>query len=365
MIYLVTNNCELFSNKLYTIVSVEKSLELLSSLTVVGLDTETEGLDPYTNKLLLVQLGCNDFQVVIDCRTVDISLYKNFLESNRLFLGWNLKFDLKFLFKHSIYLKNVYDGFLAEKLLYLGFPAGIHSFSLKSAGENYLGIELDKSVRGKIIWSQILTNDIILYGANDVKYLEDIKNLQEQKLKEQDLLRAIEVENKFVLPLAYCEYCGVKLDVNKWRSKMDQDNQKEKERKNLCDKWLIENYPECKYVTTDLQGDLFTGFCTDPIVTINWNSPKQVIPIFQHFGVNTKVEDKEHGGFKDSVEAKVLLPQSSICDLIPLYLKYGEAVKVTSTYGQNFLDQINPVSGRIHTNYTQLGADTTKQYSFI
>lgn len=360
MIYLVTNNRELFSNELYKIVSIEESLQILEPLKIVGLDTETEGLDPHTKKLLLVQLGCKDFQVVIDCRTIDIYSYKEYLESDRLFLGWNLKFDLKFLFKHKIYLKNVYDGFLAEKLLYLGYPAGIHSLSLKSAGEHYLNIELDKSVRGKIIWSKVLTDDIIQYGAYDVKYLEDIKNEQEKLLAAQDLLRAIQIENKFVLPLAYCEYCGVKLDQDKWLAKMKQDDIREKTSKELCDNWLLENYPDCPFITTDLQGDLFEGFNTKPIVTINWNSPKQVIPIFQHFGVNTKVEDKEHGGFKDSVEAKVLAPQANICSLIPLYLKYGEATKVTSTYGQNFLDQINPGSGRIHTNYSQMGADTTR-----
>ena len=53
-------------------------------------------------------------------------------------------------------------------------------------------------------------------------------------------------------------------------------------------------------------------------------------------------------------------PQKDKCDLISLYLEYKEAVKVTSTYGENFLKQVNPVSGRVHTNYQQLGADTTR-----
>lgn len=41
-------------------------------------------------------------------------------------------------------------------------------------------------------------------------------------------------------------------------------------------------------------------------------------------------------------------------------MDYKEAVKVTSTYGQNFIDQINKVSGRIQTRYSQLGADTSR-----
>ena len=43
MIYLVTACQELFTNEVYKIVSVEESLKLLEPLTIVGLDTETEG----------------------------------------------------------------------------------------------------------------------------------------------------------------------------------------------------------------------------------------------------------------------------------------------------------------------------------
>ena len=121
-IFLVTNKRELFDNDAYKIVSVEESLRLLDSLTIVGLDTETKGIDPHTGTLLSLQLGNRDFQIVIDCTTIDISRYKNYLESNRLFIFWNARFDLKWLFKYKIVPKRVYDGFLAEKLMWLGYP---------------------------------------------------------------------------------------------------------------------------------------------------------------------------------------------------------------------------------------------------
>lgn len=43
MIYLVTKQNALFENENYKVISVEESLSLLNSLTIVGLDTETEG----------------------------------------------------------------------------------------------------------------------------------------------------------------------------------------------------------------------------------------------------------------------------------------------------------------------------------
>ena len=81
MIYLVSNNLELFNlNEDIKMIGVEESIKLLTPLSIIGLDTETSGLSPWSDRLLLVQLGCKEFQVVIDCNTIDITLYKSLLE---------------------------------------------------------------------------------------------------------------------------------------------------------------------------------------------------------------------------------------------------------------------------------------------
>ena len=46
MIYLVTNEQKLIESTVYKVISVKESLELLAPLEIVGLDTETTGLDP-------------------------------------------------------------------------------------------------------------------------------------------------------------------------------------------------------------------------------------------------------------------------------------------------------------------------------
>ena len=361
MIYLVTAQQQLFDNDVYKIIGVEESLRLLEPLLNVGLDTETTGLDPYTKELKLVQLGCFDFQIVIDCTTIDILRYKEYLESNRVFIGWNLKFDLKWLFKYKIVPQRVYDGYLAEKLMWLGYPAGLHSMSLKSAGITYLDVELDKTVRGQIIWKKDLTNEIVQYAANDVKYLEKIMEAQKVELQKKGLLTAIDYENRFVLPLSYCEFCGIKLDIEKWKIKMKKDQETLNNALSELNNWVVENFPnDIRYTYVNLQGDLFEGFNTDPQCKINWNSAKQVIPLFEELGFNLLVKDKSTGETKKSIDAKVIKPQKDLSSIAPIYLKYKAAQKVVSTYGENFLNQINPVSGRIHTNYQQLGADTTR-----
>lgn len=392
-IYLVTKQLQLFDDKSYKVIGVEESLRLLEPLKIVGLDTETDSLDCHTGKLLLLQLGCIDFQIVIDCTTIDIRKYKSYLESDRLFLFWNARFDLKWLFNYKIVPKRVWDGYLGEKLLWLGYPTVLSPevwekikeprytyvpedkenkkkpyyiiyMNLKKAGEMYLGVELDKTIRGQIIWRGI-DPKVIKYAALDVKYLESIRNEQNKKLKEVGLLTAMDYECKFIISLAYLEYCGVKVDTDKWKQKMNKDNAELDAVITKMNQWLIENDPKSKYIYINYQGDLFAEnpFDLSPKVNINWNSGKQVIPIFKKFGVDVEVE--VDGENKDSINEKVLAPQKDKCGLIPLYIEYKGLMKLVSTYGQNLLDQINPHTGRLYTNFNPIGTDTAKTCSNI
>lgn len=366
MIYLVSNQKTLFESENYKVIGVKESLELLNPLTIVGLDTETQGFSPFLKKLLLLQLGNRDFQVVIDCTTVDVALYKEYLESDRLFLGWNLKFDVKFLFYHNIVPKNLYDGFLAEKMRWLGYPSGIHSLSLKSAGENYLGIELDKSVRGEIIWRKELTDEIIIYSANDVKYLEDIMNKQLEILLPRGQKLALEVENKAILPTAYFEFCGVNLDVKRWKAKMAKDQEALDKAKERLDNFVVDMYKKDKGLSKFIkivEPDLFGFVKAGPACDVNWNSSKQVIPFLESLGFKLETRDKATGGIKKSVDATIIEGQKNVHPIAEVYLEFKAAQKVTSTYGQNFLDLINPVTGRLHTSFNQIGTDTHRYSS--
>lgn len=428
-IYLVTGQGQLFDNETYKVISVEESLRLLEPLTIVGVDTETSGLDCHNDKLLSLQLGCFDFQIVIDCLTVNISQYKEFLESDRLFLFWNAKFDLKWLYISNIIPKRVYDGFLAEKLMWLGYPSGMHSMSLKSAGEKYLGIELDKSVRGEIIYRG-LNDRTVEYAALDVCYLEKIREKQLEELEKKSLITAIDYENRFVLALSYMEFCGIKLDVDKWQTKMKNDLEKLNLSLSKLNDWVVnyclsknkneslesvssdeitigytpyndKEYNEyledkakleaegCKlikelppssnmgmytyvykrpspikktvrhvYVKQELQMNLFEEYDPTPKCVINWNSANQVIPLFEELGFNLIAKDKSTGKMRKSIDAKVIKPQKNISSIAPIYLEYKAAQKVVSTYGQTFLDQVDKKTGRLYSQYSQLGADT-------
>ena len=355
-------------------------------------------------------------------------------------------FDLGFLYVNDIWPKHLWDGMLAEKLIFLGYPPALSlylydklqlpeytpvtdpntgetryyeiSYSLKAAAMRRCGINVDKTVRGKII-DEGLTEEVIVYAAGDVMWLEDIKAEQDKELDRQDLQRAMAFECEFIKPLAYAKHCGVHLDVNKWTSKMNSDIARLKNAEKALNSWVIEweknkqssvvagndveyvdpnldpksderwllehgyvRYPlgdkpnptfpgnklhaykrkpnKSKYTVKDVQGDLFEGFSTEPKCIVNWNSSKQVIPLFEELGIQVKTFDKKTKKEKKSVEEKLLAPQANDFSIIPLYLDYQGASKVVTTYGDNWLKAVNPKTGRIHVELHSIGTDTAR-----
>lgn len=377
MIYFVTGQRELseFPDSKYKCISVEESLEILEYLRIVGLDTETTGTEIWQGKLLTLQLGNKENQVVIDCTTIDIKQYKDYLESDRLFIIHNAKFDLRWLYKEHIVVRNVYDTYLAEKILFLGFPPGIVSLSLQACCNRYLNVYLDKTVRGQIHAG--MTEEVIVYAANDVVHLEDIMNLQTVRINARGQSVALSIENEFVRVLAYIEFCGIKLDPVKWKAKMAKDAERLKVTEQRLNDWVINyvmekndpsliarNYdPSKKGKSVKLPDNvcvviptpsLFSEFDTGPQCVINWNSSKQVIKLFEELGFDLLVKDKKTGKMKKSVESKFIELQADKSTIVPLYLEYSAAFKVVTSFGQNFLDAINPVTGRIHPTFNQM-----------
>lgn len=377
MIYFVTGQRGLFEfpDAKYKCISVEESLRILEPLRVVGLDTETIGTEIWQGMMLTLQLGNKENQVVIDCMTINVKQYKDYLESNRLFIIHNAKFDLRWLYKEHIVVRNVYDTYLAEKILYLGFPPGIISLSLQACCDRYLNVFLDKTVRGKIHAG--MTEDVIVYAANDVVYLEDIMNSQLSIISARGQRVALDIENEFVRVLAYIEFCGIRLDPEKWKVKMAKDAERLRVAEKKLNEWVVDyvmkkNDPSLISINYDFNNkgkpakladsvyvvipapSLFSEFDTGPQCIINWNSSKQVIRLFEELGFDLLVKDKKTGKMKKSVESKYIELQVDKSTIAPLYLEYSAAFKVVTSFGQNFLDAINPVTQRIHPTFNQM-----------
>ncbi len=328
--------------------NVQEVYDYFKEKEFLGYDSETTGFDCHTKELICIQIGDYDNQWVI--HPDYLQSFKPLLE-NKTLLGQNIKFDLKFLYKQNIWPRSVWDTFLAESVLKCGLKQA--KKSLAAIAQDRLGIDIDKSIRDNI-WDKGLTKEVIEYSANDVKYLEQIKASQTKELVRNGLERALDIENEFVLCLAYIEYSGMKLDTKKWAHKIKSDLINRQDSRDVLDNYIRDNKIEM------FISDQLSMFEEKPEVTINWRSPVQVIKLFEHLGIPVTIVEK--GVIKKTVDSKHLEKHVHKHPFIEKYLTFKKYEKTVTTYGQNFIDQINPVTGRVHTNFRQI-LDTSRTSS--
>lgn len=359
MIYLVSKNTELFESPFYSIISEEESLEIINSWDIVQFDTETSGRNAHICDILCAQFGNEKagIQIVVDTQTIDITHYKSILET-KLIVGHNLKFDCQFLYKYNIIPNKIWDTMIIEQLLHLGYDNKFFHYSLKAVAERRLNIDIDKTTRGEIIWRGLDT-EVIIYAAGDVEHLERIMRQQKNECIHTECIVGAELENAFVPVIAYLEWCGIRLDVDKWKLKI-QDNiiqlQKAEQDLNNYIIKLYEKDPEKYKQFIDPQLDLFDSQIR---CNINWNSDQQTKPLFKLLGFDLQSVDKKTGEQKESVGKKIIEKQKNVNpEFLKVYLNYTKIAKDSSTYGENYIDAINPLTGRIHTIFRQLGASS-------
>lgn len=352
MIHFCSEQKRVVGSSVWEEIEVQDIISYFKNHKFIALDTETSGLDPHSCELLSIQFGDFDQQFVIEYSPNILEKLKPLLlRKDVVWVLQNAKFDLQFFYKHDIILENIFDTYLAEGVLYCGFDdVKLPNYVRKSLDVlvlKYCGVLLNKSIRGTI--NRVgLTDKVIEYGANDVKYLIPVMTSQMVKIKEDGLWGAVKLDNKFVKVLAYIEYCGIYLNKEKWLAKMEDDSKKLSDMEFALNKWVFERFGD-KYVNKQL--DLFSAAKR---CSLNWSSSKQIIPIFKELGVDTKVRDKKTGKMKDSIEAKHIVKQVHVSPLIQMYIDYKKAQKLVTTYGQNFLDAINPKTGRIHATFWQI-----------
>src|SRR4026209_2735296 len=135
---------------------LRKALEILSTQPVVGLDTETTDLDPYTSRLLLIQLATTDRVYIVDfdhfangdsTKSEALAPLRRLLEAPRpIKIAHNAKFDAKFI-KHNLGadLGGIFDTLLASQLIGAGDIETRHGLDAVSA--RFLNESVDKTER--------------------------------------------------------------------------------------------------------------------------------------------------------------------------------------------------------------------------
>jgi len=259
MIKFITNDTSIdeYSDEIQ-LSTIEECVEYCKSKQVLGVDTETEGFNFLTKKLIMFQIGDEEQQFVIDTRTTSIEQLRPVLESESIIkILHNAKFDYKFIKKWgNIDLNNIYDTFLAEKILHCGKEN--YGFGLSRLTERYLSVKLNKEERNQFVQleGRPFNYNQIRYGAYDVKYLVQIYNEQQPEIDKLDLNHVVKLENKVVKILSEIEYEGIGLDIEKWKLIWETNHDKTFKKQKELDIELLKDQKFEKY--RSVQFDMFT-----------------------------------------------------------------------------------------------------------
>ena len=320
--------------------SLQDCIDYCKDKTLLAVDTETEGFDFLNDRMTMFQIGDADVQFIIDTRDINISDLKPILENPEITkILHNAKFDYKFIKRWvGADLVCIYDTMLQEKILNCGKQASV---SLAETIKRRLDTTLSKEARNSFLELQgrTFTEIQIKYGAMDVLYLLAIREEQLKEIHSLQLGDISQLENEVVSVFAEIEYEGILLDKTNWGKLADYNINKVRSSIEALDNAVI-SHPQLQAYNLPLQGDLFSEDVKKTY--INWNSPSQVLRLFQH--MVPKLED---------VNGKNLLKYKSN-DIIKKYIQYKEQAKLTNAYGNEFFKYVNTADDKVHTNFSQI-----------
>jgi DNA polymerase I len=350
----------------------KEALSELREISKLCLDTETTGLQASLARCRLLQL-C-DAAPTLEDRTVYVfDLFKvpveedlkQYIETRDLLVIHNANFDFQFLFSLGIdYKGKVFDTYLAERVLRAGFKekrvspqankpyfADV-SCSLKAVLERRLEIQIDKELQVSDWGAAELDLEQIEYAARDVDLLPKIAALQIEELKEEDLMGVYSMESKVVRPVALMCYRGFAVDVAKLKN-LQSDIQKELQDKT---KEFVEELdarlPEEAKLPRDAEGNIAVG--KKPKKEFNPSSCMQVCKAFNACGIELPIDDQT----KKQTLSQISLSEFNSDD--PTLALFRQRVKTETKLEHitKLIDNINPVTNRIHSFYNQFGANS-------
>ena len=341
MIYFISDTKSISTS--FESATIEDVVDYCKDKEVLGVDTETEGFDFTCKKMIMFQIGDANNQYIIDTRFISIEPLRQILESNEIIkIFHNAKFDYKFIKRWgNITCEGIYDTFLVELVISCGKSLG---YGLKDLCKRYLDVELNKEVRNLFIGldGHPFTDDQIIYGAKDVEYLCKIKELQQPDIDAYKLQNVVDLENKAVKSFADMEYNGLDLDTEAWKGLDSLNASKANTLELELDEMIKQDHRLQKFVAKYIQADMFKPVEDLRDVNIKWTSPKQVLETFQCL-----IPDLDNVNGKQMYKYRFKFP------LIDKYVKYKEAMKLCTSYGDAFFKNLKG-DNKIHTSFHQI-----------
>jgi DNA polymerase I-like protein with 3'-5' exonuclease and polymerase domains len=323
---------------------LRRAIEKLSTQPAIGLDTETTDLDPFTSRLRLIQLAAPDKVYIVDLDAFgngdldvreELTPLRRLLETQRpIKIAHNAKFDAKFI-KHNlgVDLGGLFDTLLASQLVGAGDIEERHG--LEAVAGRYLNEAVDKTERLSN-WDFELSEAQLEYAARDAAVLLPLREKLIERLKAESLVKVAQLEFECVSTVVDIELAGFFMHKDRW---LDQLGIVEKRRAELAEQLQQVLAEESS------QGSLFGGPQREDI---NLDSHQQLTQALNRLGIPVP----------DSTRNWKMQPLATQYPIIGTLLEYRTVQKALTSYGENMIELINPVTKRLHADFRQIGAPT-------
>lgn len=375
-----------------------------SSRPQIGFDKEFNGLNELINIPLLTQIGnMKDTFVIDDISFPDLSYLNDY--QNLLYIGHNIKIDVKTARKQGADIRNVWDTMLVEQRLGLDSK---RKNTLEATHERRLGERMpfkhygkedadvgEASVFNTMNEKSIFKNEHILYSGGDIKPMIPIKMVQEDYLNRFNMGFLAKIENKVLPILADGELEGLHIYEDKWRT-IIKDNREELVKVEQQLDSILEDMNLIKKRSPRIRAELtqhsIFDEIPDKVVEIqqksrtNYSSSPQMLGLFDALKLSRpkkleKKKNKLNGSYEyveiDSVGEpelqKFILekPEAIINPFLDVLIQHKGIEKEINSFGERFLHSRvvkkdgstkigykNDKTGKVHTIYKQCTTTT-------
>lgn len=349
----------------------------------VFIDTETTNhqgagaLDPWSGgDIAVVQ---TNIEGKIEIRRWDDrtrAFLNRLIEEDYTFVFHNAEFDLRWLRKYGIKIKNVYDTMIASQVLNAGLmkvdestvlgmrveaqkvesfddsvslmeedsdfvdikqkKANRFSHSLAATVHRYAGVRVVKDMGNSDWGAKELTPAQIRYAEEDVKYLPTVLERQLRYIKKLGLERVIDLEMRLIPATVDMMTNGILVDEESWRAQI-------KVYEGVANELEVElNAAFGEELGERLGGNDDALLFGAQTLDFSVSSPAQLLTFFDGY----LVDGEPITNTDESTLSKIDHP------LIPKLLKFKENKKLATTYGEKFLS-FRKLDSRIRAQLVQ------------
>ena len=355
---------------------LRRMIETLQEAPLLGVDTETTGLDFMVDKIRLIQVASEDLALIVDLQGwehdwayPELQLLKELLESPTTKVLQNATFDLNFLRRDGIALGGaLFDTMIASNIINNGTGA---KNDLGSIVQRRLKVDLPKELQ-KANWSGEITADMLQYAARDAMCLPylayELKTaLAQARTKENVTLADIfELEMQALRAVSAMQWHGFMFDTEGATELRDALALKadglQTEFLEHLDQCIQEKYPDKPelHLPREADGSINTRnkesgsvrLGTKRYAGFNPASSQQMAVAFTNAGIILPPNSMGN----TSLDQNLLAFIRSKYELVEQYLTWKSASNQVINIEQ-LIESVGS-DGRIHAGYRQMGTKT-------